>query len=49
VFAAESRATRLSREDFIMLRLLYGPALRIGMTRDEVVAEAALRPHGARR
>jgi hypothetical protein len=51
VFAVQSRATRLSREDFIMLRLLYGPGLRIGMTRDEVAAAAgaALRGGHVRR
>jgi hypothetical protein len=38
VFNPQSRATSLSRDDERMLRLLYGPALRVGMTRPEMEA-----------
>ena len=40
VFAVGSRADRLSREDAAMLRVLYGPGLRIGMDRATALAAA---------
>jgi hypothetical protein len=40
VFAADSRADRLSAEDRTMLGVLYGPALRIGMDRTAALAAA---------
>ncbi len=40
VFAPQTTSTRYSREDLIMLRLLFSPSIHAGMTRDEVHAAA---------
>jgi hypothetical protein len=41
LFTPHSPATRLSREDEQVLKVFYGPALRVGMTRNQVLAATA--------
>jgi hypothetical protein len=40
VFAPQTTSTRYSREDMLMLRLLFSPSVHAGMTRDDVRAAA---------
>lgn len=51
LFTPRSPATRLSSEDEQVLKVFYGPALRVGMTRNQVLAAtaAAFKPPAAKK